>query len=105
MRVEHAFAALKGRFQSLQELRLRMRTQQDLHIAVYWITCCLILHNMIVRFEAKQLGEGSMGWAIREAEWEDENDDVGGELEGEMPGQRFRGLLMERLFEQCGIPI
>ena len=105
MQVEHAFAALKGRFQSLRELRLRMRTQQDLHIAVYWITYCMILHNMIVRFEAKQLGEGSMRWAIGEADWEDKNDDIGGELEGEMPGQQFRGLLMERLFEQCGIPI
>ena len=60
MRVEHAFAALKGHFQSLRELQLRMRTQQDLHIVVYWITCCMILHNMIVRFEAKQLSEGSM---------------------------------------------
>ena len=105
VRVEHAFAALKGRFQLLQELRLRMRTQQDLHIAVYWITCCMILHNMIMRFEAKQLGEGSMGWAIREADWEDANNDVRGELEGETPGQRFQGLLMERLFEQRGIPI
>ena len=65
----------------------------------------MILHNMIVRFEAKQLGEGLMGWAIREADWEDANNDVGGELEGETPGQRFWGLLMERLFEQRGIPI
>ena len=65
----------------------------------------MILHNMIVCFEAKQLGEGSMRWVIRVADWEDANDDIGGELEGETLGQRFRGLLMERLFEQCGVPI
>ena len=49
----------------------------------------MILHNMIVHFKAKQLGKGSMGWAIREADWEDANNDVGGELEGETPGQQF----------------
>ena len=89
MWVEHAFAALKGCFQLLWELWLRMRTQQDLHTVVYWITCCMILHNMIMRFKAKQLGEGLMRWAIREADWEDANDDVREELEGETPGQQF----------------
>ncbi|KIM59687.1 hypothetical protein SCLCIDRAFT_75451, partial [Scleroderma citrinum Foug A] len=51
VRVEHAFVALKGRFQSLRELRLKMNNNHDLHIAVYWVTCCMILHNMVVHFE------------------------------------------------------
>ena len=108
MPVEHAFVALKGHFQSLRELRLRIRTEDDLHIAVYWITCCLILHNMIVQFEAKrrrELGEGTMRWAMREAEWEDADDDVGGEERGGTLGQRFQGMLVERLIEQRGIQI
>ena len=67
VRVEHAFAALKGHFQSLRELHLKMKTDDDLHITVYWITCCMILHNMVVHFETRwreELGEGTMRWAI-----------------------------------------
>ncbi|KIK18703.1 hypothetical protein PISMIDRAFT_42319, partial [Pisolithus microcarpus 441] len=52
VRVEHAFAALKGRFQSLRELRLKVTRDEDLHVAIYWIMCCMILHNMIIRFES-----------------------------------------------------
>jgi len=107
VRVEHVFAALKGRFQSLRELHLKMKTDDDLHIAMYWITCCMILHNMVIRFEAKrreELGEGMMGWAIAEAEWENKNNEGGGETGGTQ-GQRFRALLMERLFEQRRIRI
>ncbi|KIK12607.1 hypothetical protein PISMIDRAFT_120564 [Pisolithus microcarpus 441] len=48
VRVEHAFAALKGHFQSLWELRLKMDKDNDLHVAVYWIISCMILHNMII---------------------------------------------------------
>ncbi|KIK19863.1 hypothetical protein PISMIDRAFT_42112, partial [Pisolithus microcarpus 441] len=61
IRVEHAFMALKGHFQLLQELRLHMGKDNNLHIAVYWITTCIILHNMIIHFEEK-LGEETMQW-------------------------------------------
>ncbi|KIK15950.1 hypothetical protein PISMIDRAFT_114272, partial [Pisolithus microcarpus 441] len=54
--VEHAFATLKGCFQSLRELRLHMSKDNNLHIAAYWITVCIILHNMIIHFE-ERLGE------------------------------------------------
>ncbi|KIK14408.1 hypothetical protein PISMIDRAFT_117064 [Pisolithus microcarpus 441] len=49
--IEHAFAVLKGHFQSLQELRLKIRNKEDLYIAIYWVECCLVLHNMIICFE------------------------------------------------------
>ncbi|KIO15074.1 hypothetical protein M404DRAFT_95645, partial [Pisolithus tinctorius Marx 270] len=51
VRVEHAFAALKGRFQSLHELRLKIRNERDVKVTVYWVMCCIILHNMVIRFE------------------------------------------------------
>ncbi|KIK11569.1 hypothetical protein PISMIDRAFT_122415 [Pisolithus microcarpus 441] len=104
VRVEHAFATLKGRFQSLRELRLHMSKDNDLHIAAYWITTCIILHNMIIRFE-ERLGEETTQWAIGEAEgWDDEGgDDGGGEQGDRTQGQHFRGYLMERLFEQRGL--
>ncbi|KIM57633.1 hypothetical protein SCLCIDRAFT_28722 [Scleroderma citrinum Foug A] len=108
VRVEHAFAALKGRFQSLHELQLKINKEEDLHVVVYWIMCCMILHNMIVHFEARRkrtLNNGSMDWAIQEAgRLDDDDDDTGGE-QGGTEGQQFCGLLVERLLEQRGIHI
>ncbi|KAF8551933.1 hypothetical protein OG21DRAFT_1417053, partial [Imleria badia] len=57
---KHAFAALKGQFQSLHELRLNMK------IAMHWIQCCMIIHNMIIDFEDALGVERTMGWARRE---------------------------------------
>ncbi|KAG2343744.1 hypothetical protein BDR05DRAFT_860535, partial [Suillus weaverae] len=69
VQVEHTFAALKGRFQSLQELRHPMQNENDLQYISYWVICCVILHNMIIRFEEHQGifgGTGSTnGWALR----------------------------------------
>jgi len=71
--------------------------------------CCMILHNMVVRFEDKrreELGErGTMDWAIGEARGSDEGTDDGNEEGGGTQGQQFRGLLMMRLFEQRGIQV
>ncbi|KIK14866.1 hypothetical protein PISMIDRAFT_39221, partial [Pisolithus microcarpus 441] len=30
---------------------LEVTRDEDLHIAIYWIMCCMILHNMIICFE------------------------------------------------------
>ncbi|KIO01707.1 hypothetical protein M404DRAFT_149494, partial [Pisolithus tinctorius Marx 270] len=35
--VDHAFAALKGQFQSLHEFWHKVATAKDLHVAIYWI--------------------------------------------------------------------
>ncbi|KIO03854.1 hypothetical protein M404DRAFT_56632, partial [Pisolithus tinctorius Marx 270] len=64
VQIKHAFVALKGRFQSLRELWLKIRKKEDLYVAIYWVECYLILHNMIVWFEdGTQGGESSAGWA------------------------------------------
>ena len=67
----------------------------------------MILHNMIMHFEANQrdeFGGGTMDWAIEEAEgWEEDGGDRIGEEQGTTSGQQFWVLLMEKLLEQRGI--
>ncbi|KAI6003450.1 hypothetical protein F5J12DRAFT_722564, partial [Pisolithus orientalis] len=103
----YAFAALKGCFQSLQELWLKVNKDSNLHVTVYWIMCCMILHNMVIHFESEQrdmLGKGTLHWVIREGKELDGggNEDVGEEQWGTL-GQQHCLVLMERLFEQHGI--
>lgn len=105
MRVEHAFAALKGRFQSLRELRLQVRTKKDIQIAIHWVQCCIILHNMIIAFE-KELGiePRSIGWARQEGQEPNyPTQSVVVDEPAGTPGQQFRTELMRRLFDHLGL--
>ena len=103
--MEHAFAALKGRFQSLRELCFQMNSLKDIQIATHWIQCCLILHNMIIQFEDKLNIESTTQWAIQEGQ-ENSNDSDGDNGGAEMdvaqqtPGQQFQLELAERLFQE-----
>ncbi|KIK14353.1 hypothetical protein PISMIDRAFT_83149, partial [Pisolithus microcarpus 441] len=64
VRVEHAFAALKGRFQSLRELRHPVQNAEQLQYITHWVNCCLILHNMIIHIEGRLYGNSkSIEWA------------------------------------------
>jgi hypothetical protein len=63
--VEHVFAALKGHFQSLIELRHPIQDQRDLQTTLHWVRCCLILHNMIICFEENH-NKSTLVWAICE---------------------------------------
>ena len=42
---------LKNRFQSLRELRFQISSKTTHRFVIYWIVCCLILHNLIIRIE------------------------------------------------------
>ncbi|KIO11471.1 hypothetical protein M404DRAFT_126561, partial [Pisolithus tinctorius Marx 270] len=58
VRVEHAFVALKGQFQSLRELHIKIGNKPgNMDLAMYWITCYFILHNMVVQFEERHCEE------------------------------------------------
>ena len=51
VRAEHAISLLKGRFQSLCELHIQIGTSK-LHLwVIFWVHCCIILHNLIIQFE------------------------------------------------------
>lgn len=101
--IEHAFAALKGHFQSLRELRTHVQKTQDIKYAVHWVQRCLILHNMVIRFEEALGTSSTMPWAQQECN----NLDKGGEnivvhVPVGSPGQLFRADLMGKLFEALG---
>lgn len=53
VRSEHTIGLLKGRFQSLRELRLLLSSDDNHDWIVVWIRCCIILHNMIIDIEGE----------------------------------------------------
>lgn len=109
MRSEHFFGSLKGRFQSLQELRFQIQGQKELDFANMWVRCCLILHNLIVEIE-ESLAISSTIDEFYDRQFEQcrgprglENDsDDSDSGEGDQSyigteGQRFRNDLMAQL--------
>ena len=56
VRSEHCMGALKGRFQALQGLRVRIKSNEDHKKALQWITVAIILHNMIIDIEGYKSG-------------------------------------------------
>jgi hypothetical protein len=48
VRSEHCMGALKGRFQCLRGLRVTVNNDTDHVDALRWITCAIILHNMVI---------------------------------------------------------
>jgi hypothetical protein len=53
VRCEHAIGWLKGRFQSLRELRLTVKNQEHIEYTVQWIQACIVLHNFCLDWEDK----------------------------------------------------
>ena len=90
---------LKGRFQSLQELHLKIQKPDNLTYVMHWIQCCIVLHNMIVHFKTMLGFKTSMYWA-----WEQMTDAKNGldhpavVVPDGTPGQHFRVDLMQELF-------
>lgn len=116
IRIEHAIGLLKGRFQSLFELRIQVYTH-DRHLwAIIWIRCCIILHNLILQVEAENFDpdwrdELRHTWDSREgAERRREQEERGRDDDNEdddiqrarrqvmSEGQRFRRRVMNNLF-------
>lgn len=109
IRAEHTMGLLKGRFQSLRELRIQVRDKEKHEWAVTWIRCCIILHNMIISIEGE---DGDAGWRrslIGEVESESDPDNVQGsngtgdvrrvDHEEGHPGPAFRRELMNKLLQ------
>jgi hypothetical protein len=57
IRSEHAIGFLKGRFQSLKSLRVRIADEKTHKYATYWIAACIAVHNFALRCEAEERAE------------------------------------------------
>ena len=51
IRSEHAIGFLKGRFQSLRDLRVLIKDEKSHKIAVYWVIACISIHSFAVHCE------------------------------------------------------
>ncbi|KAL4065017.1 hypothetical protein V8B97DRAFT_1919817 [Scleroderma yunnanense] len=75
----------------------------DIKVVVYWVMCCIISHNMIIRFE-EEMGntiEPSSVWAVEEGMNQQDGDmDTVAEAVG-TPSQ-FWMKLLEQLFWYLG---
>jgi hypothetical protein len=106
--VEHAIWLLKGRFQSLKELRVRINSERDHKWAVLWILCCIILHNLILIIEGDEVeadgffSDGEEG--VERDYWDEDCED--GDTDSELPdyeineGTVFRDMLVDILLEK-----
>jgi hypothetical protein len=54
---EHAIGYLKGRFQSLRELRLQLNSEEDVVYSTLWIQACIILHCFCLDHELGNMQE------------------------------------------------
>ena len=54
IRSEHAIGFLKGRFQSLKNLRLQIRDEMMHKIACYWVAACVGIHAFAMECEAEE---------------------------------------------------
>ena len=42
---------MKGRFQSLKELRIQVSSELKHEYAKFWVICCIIIHNLAIDIE------------------------------------------------------
>jgi hypothetical protein len=59
IRSEHAIGYLKGRFQSLKNLRVMIIDKKSHQYATYWIAACIAVHNFALESEAREREEAS----------------------------------------------
>ena len=57
IRSEHAIGFLKGRFQSLRDLRVLIKDEKSHKAAVYWVVSCVSIHSFAVQCELGRRAE------------------------------------------------
>jgi hypothetical protein len=72
--IEHAIGLLKERWQSLKELRHRIKTKKDFRRTLLWIRACIVLHNILRRRNDEEFMDGEDLEALRST-WQREAAD------------------------------
>ncbi|KAE9388171.1 hypothetical protein BT96DRAFT_836679, partial [Gymnopus androsaceus JB14] len=54
IRSEHAIGFLKGRFQSLKDLRVNISDEKSHKFATYWGLACILVHNFAMTCEEEE---------------------------------------------------
>jgi len=49
VRIEHCIGILKARFQSLKGMRILVQDERSVQKISYWIRCCCVLHNLLLK--------------------------------------------------------
>jgi hypothetical protein len=57
IRIEHTMGLLKGRFQTLKEIRIQLVNTRRHMIIIMWACICIVLHNLIIRIEGDNFDE------------------------------------------------
>lgn len=116
IRVEHTIGLLKGRFQSLFQLRIQVYDHKKHLWAIMWIRCCIILHNLIIQLERDAVDkewrqEMYNEWYAREGaahrlhfnredlQQDSDNADNIPRRRAMTEGERFRHRVMNSLFD------
>jgi hypothetical protein len=105
---------LKGRFQALCELQIQITSPKHHKWAIAFVQCCIILHNLILRFEGwsfdpvfcECLYEAGRGYPAPRIPNVANDENLDGSDDGlqeaqrhvETEGQRFWHVIMGRLF-------
>lgn len=94
---EHAFGLLKGRWQSLKEMRINIKGEKERIWMRNWIKACFILHNLIIEIEGETADEDERNDMIRQGHDEQQNFEGQGGEAGQVNPEDPRHRLMEAL--------
>jgi hypothetical protein len=109
IRSEHCMGALKGRFQCLRGLRVNINSPEEHIKAMRWITCAIILHNLIIDVEGEVSGAYFQPFhsAVEEEQDAGSMNNMEGEEDNDNTGEIKRQLLTAELLahrQRLGIP-
>lgn len=94
VRNEHCIGVLKGRWQSLKELRNRLQNDEGMERICHWVFACCVLHNIMVHINERWTEEPEERITVGESNVDDQNMDL-----GRAAGATFREALKKTTLE------